>query len=152
MQGDTEPGRRTDGLEVNCAGDQRHGVGNQNADQDGQDLDHALAPDVADDDGCQRDEGQQPVALAVVDGAGGQNQADGNDDGAGDDRGEELHHLADAERGDQCAEQHVDQAGQGHGRAGVGKVFRVGTAVGHDGKAAQIREAGTQERGDLALA
>ena len=51
---------------------------------------------------------------------GGQNRADGNDDGAGDNQGKELHHLADAERGDQRAEQHIHKAGQGHGRAGVG--------------------------------
>ena len=79
-------------------------------------------------------------------------RANGDDDGAGDDRREELHHLADAERGDQAAEQHVDQAGQRHSRAGVGQVLGVGTAVRHDGEAAQIRKAGSQERGHLALA
>ena len=152
MQGDAEPGGSTDGLEVNCAGDQRHGVGNQNADQNGQDLDHALAPDVADNNGSQCHNSQQPVALAVVDGAGGQNQADGNDDGAGDNRGEELHHLADAERGDQRAEQHIHKAGQRHGCTGVGQVLRVLTVVGHNGKAAQIGKAGAKERRDLTLA
>ena len=92
------------------------------------------------------------MALAVVDGAGGKDQADGDDDGARDNRREELHHLTDAERGDQAAEQHVDQAGQRHSRAGVGQVLGVGTAVRHDGEAAQIRKAGAQERGHLALA
>ena len=152
MQGDAEPGRRTDGLEVNSAGHKRNRVGDQHTDQDGQDLDHALAPDVADDDGSQRHKGQQPVGLAVGDGTRGQDQADGDDDGARDNRREELHHLADAERGDQAAEQHVDQTGQRHSRAGVGQVLGVGTAVRHDGEAAQIRKAGAQERGHLALA
>ena len=38
MQGDAEPGRRTDGLEVNSAGHERNRVGDQHTDQDGQDL------------------------------------------------------------------------------------------------------------------
>ena len=152
MDGDAEPGGGTDGLVVHRAGDEGHRVGNQHADEDGQDLDHALAPDVADDDRCQGHKGQQPVGLAVGNGAGGQDQADGDDDGAGDHRREEAHHFTDAEGGDQRAEQHVDQAGQGDRSAGVGQILGVGTAVGDDGEAAQVGKAGTQERGHLALA
>ena len=152
MEGDAEPGCLADGLEVNGAGQQSNRVGNQHTDEDGQNLNHALAPDVADNDGGQCHNGQQPVGLAVGDGAGGQNQADGNDDGAGDNGGEELHHLADAECGNQQAEHHVDQTGKRHSRAGVGQVLRVGAAVGHDGKAAQVGKAGAQECRDLALA
>ena len=152
VQGQTDPGGSADGLKVNRAGNKCHSIGNQNTDQDGQNLDHALAPDVADDNGGQCHNGQQPVALAVADGAGGQNQADGNDDGAGDNRGEELHHLADAERGNQRAEQHIHKAGQCHSRAGVGQVLGVLTVVGHNGKAAQIGKAGAKECRNLALA
>ena len=72
--------------------------------------------------------------------------------GAGDHRREEAHHFTDAEGGDQRAEQHVDQAGQGDRSAGVGQILGVGTAVGDDGEAAQVGKSWNQERGHLALA
>jgi len=57
VQGDAEPGRVGDFLEVHGTGDQSHRVGHQHTDQDGQDLDHALTPDVADNDHAQRHKG-----------------------------------------------------------------------------------------------
>ncbi len=84
MQRDAEPVSGSDGLEIHGTGHEGHCVGDQHADEDGQDLDHALAPDVADDDRAQCHKGQQPVGLAVVDGRGSQDQTDGDDDGAGD--------------------------------------------------------------------
>ena len=154
VQGQTEPGGAADGSEVHRTGDQRHRVGNQHAQQDGQDLDHALAPDVAHHHGGQRHDGQQPVGGAVGNGGGSQNQADGDDDGTGDHRGEELHDAADAEGGNQQADQQVQQTAECHRRAGVGQHLGVGLAVdhgGHDAETAQIGKAGAKEGRDLAL-
>ena len=158
VQGDAEPCRVGDLLEVHGTGDQSHRVGHQHTDQDGQDLDHALTPDVADNDHAQRHKGQQPVGLAVFDGRGSQDQTDGDDDGAGDHRGEEPHDAADAEGGDQQAGHQVHQAGEGNGGAGVGQHLgvdhgQVAVSVcqhgGHDGKAAQVSKGGAQESRDL---
>ena len=76
-------------------------VGAEHAEEDGDDLGHALAPDVEADDDDDGRCGYDPVFVAVVDSRGGQDKADGNDDGACDYRGEELHDLFYAE----CLEQ-----------------------------------------------
>ena len=158
VQGDAEPGRVGDLLEVHGTGDQSHRVGHQHTDQDGQDLDHALAPDVADNDHAQRHKGQQPVGLAVGDGGGSQDQADGDDDGASDHRREELHDAADAKGGDEQAGHQIYQAGESDGGTGVRQHLGVGhgqVAVcisqhgSHDGEAAQVSEGGAQECGHL---
>ena len=158
VQGDAQPSGFGDLLEVHCAGDQCHRVGDQHADEDGQDLDHALAPDVAHDDSAQCHESQQPVGLAVGDGRGCKDQADGDDDGASDHRREELHDAADAKGGDQQAGHQIDQTRERNGSAGIGQHLGVGNgqvAVGisqhgsHDGKAAQIRKGGAEECRDL---
>ena len=160
MQRDAEPIGGGNGLEVHRTGHEGHRVGHQNADQDGQDLDHALAPDVADNDRAQRHKGQQPVGLAVGDGGGGKDQADGDDDGARDHRREELHDAADAEGGDQQTDHQIQHAGESHARTGVrqhlgvdyGQVaVGIGQHGGHDGEAAQIGEGRAKEGRDLAL-
>ena len=154
VQGDAEPGRVGDLLEVHGTSDQSHRVGHQHTDQDGQDLDHALTPDVADNDHAQRHKGQQPVGLAVGDGRRCQDQADGDDDGAGDHRREELHDAADAKGGDEQAGHQIHQAGESNGGTGVRQHLGVGhgqVAVcisqhgSHDGKAAQVSKGGAQE-------
>ena len=152
VDGETDPGGLADGGKVNRTSYQGNRIADQNTDQNGQDLDHAFAPDVADDNGGQRHKSQQPVALAVVDGGRGQDQANGDDDGAGDNRREEPHDAADAEHRDQPADQHIQQAAERNGCAGVGQVFRVGTVIADNGKAAQVGKAGTQKCGNLALA
>ena len=160
VQGDAEPVGGGNGLKVHRTGDKGHRVGDQNTDEDGQDLHHALAPDVADDDGAQCHKGQQPVGLAVGDGGGGQDQADGDDDGAGDDRREEFHDAPDAEGGDQQADDQVQDAGESHGGAGVGQHFgvgngqvavRIGQHGGHDGEAAQVGKGRAKESRNFAL-
>ena len=160
MQGDAEPGRVGDLLEVHGTGDQSHRVGHQHTDQDGQDLDHALTPDVADNNGTQGHKSQQPVGLAVGDGGGGQDQTNGDDDGACDHRREEFHNAADAKGGDEQADQQVQNAGQCHARAGVGQHFGIGNGQvavcvsqhgGYNGKTAQVGKRGTKEGRDLAL-
>ena len=96
VQGDAEPVGSSNGLKVDCTSDQSHSIGDQHTDQDGQDLDHALTPDVADNNGTQGHKSQQPVGLAVGDGGGGQDQTNRDDDGACDHRREEFHNAADA--------------------------------------------------------
>ena len=158
-EGNTEPVGRSDGGEVHPTHDQGRHIGDHHTDQDGQDLDHALAPDVADHHGAQGDQGQQPVGRAVLDGGGGQDQADGNDDGAGNHRREEPHDPAHAEGGDQAAHDQVQQAGRHHAAAGVGQHLGVGDGQvaaficqhgGHNAEAAQKRKGRAQERGHLA--
>ena len=154
VQGDAQPSGLGDLLEVHCAGDQCHCVGDQHTDEDGQDLDHALAPDVAHDDGAQCHKSQQPVCLTVGDGRGSKDQADRDDDGAGDHRREELHDAADAKGGDQQAGHQIDQTGERDGSAGVGQHLGVGNSQvavgisqhgGNNGEATQIRKGGTKE-------
>ena len=158
VQGDAQPSGLGDLLEVHCAGDQCHSVGDQHADEDGQDLDHALAPDVAHDDSAQCHKGQQPVGLAVGDGRGCKDQADGDDDGAGDHRREELHDAADTKGGDQQAGHQIDQTRERNGSAGIGQHLGVGNGQvaisisqhgSHDGEAAQICKGRAEECRDL---
>ena len=72
-------------------GDQGHDVGAHHAQQDGDDLYHALAPDVGHDDDGHGHQGQPPAGLGVIDGGAGQIQTDHHDHGAGDDGGEVPH-------------------------------------------------------------
>ena len=61
--------------EVYPAKADRHQIGADDAQQNRNDLDHALAPDVADHDDGQRDKGEQPVLACTLDGGGGQGSA-----------------------------------------------------------------------------
>ena len=158
VQRDAHPCSLRNALEVHCTGHQCHCVGHQHTDEDGQDLDHALAPDVAHDDSAQCHKGQQPVGLAVGDSRGSKDQTDGDNDGAGDHRREELHDAADAKGGDQQAGHQIDQTRECNGSAGIGQHLGVGNgqvAIGisqhgsHDGEAAQICKGGAEECRDL---
>ena len=92
--------------------------------------------------------------LAVIDGGGGEVQADGDDDGARDDGREEAHDLLRAEGPDQRRQHRVDKTRAGHAEAGVGQELRVGEGIvdqgGDGGVAAQEGEGGAQEGRDLA--
>ena len=158
VERDAEPCGGGNALKVHGTGHKGHCVGDENADQDGQDLDHTLAPDVADDDRTQSHKGQQPVGLAVGDGRGSKDQTDGDNDGAGDHRREELHDAADAKGGDQQAGHQIDQTRECNSSAGIRQHLGVGNgqvAIGisqhgsHDGEAAQIRKGGAEECRDL---
>ena len=156
MQRDAEPACLGNAGKIDGTRHQRNGIGHQHTNEDGQNFDHALAPDVADNDRAQCHKGQQPVGLAVVDGRGSQDQADGNDDGARDHRREEPHNAADAKGGDEQADDQIEQAGERHACAGIRQHPGVGhgqVAVCirqhgcHNGEATQIGERRTQERG-----
>ena len=102
---------------------------------------------------------QQEEALeGVGDGGGGQVQADQNDDGAGDHRGQEAHDLLHAHQLDDGGQYHIEQTGHHNAAAGVLQLdSRVHTGVfahiqlGHRLKAAQVGKGGAQEGGNLQL-
>ena len=147
------------GLALRRVNYQREDVGAEHAQQYGDDLRHALAPHVEADYYRNGDHGDEPVALAVVYRGGGERQADGDDDGAGDDGREEAHDLLHAEQLEQRREYHVHKPRYQHAEAGVGekrvivncRAVRRG-ADGADGViSADEGEGAAQERGDLAL-
>ena len=150
--------RRIQGGGAQGVGDDGHDVRAHHAQQDGDDLDHAAAPDVGHDDDGHGHQGQPPAGLGVIDGGGGQVQADEDDDGAGDHRGQEAHDLAHAHGLDNGGQDDVQQAGHHDAAAGVLELFRgghvgvfAGGQVGHRLKAAQEGEGGAQEGGHLHL-
>lgn len=63
---------------------QRDNIRNQHTHQNRDDFDHAFSPHIADDDNHHRKGGQPPVFRGVGHRVGGQDQADENDDRAGD--------------------------------------------------------------------
>lgn len=151
---ETEPFCVVDRRKINFAHQQRDNVGNDDADQNGQDLHHAFAPDVAHDDDRESDKRQQPVGLAVGNRAGREDQADGNDDRAGNDGREKAHDFAHAEHFDQAAQEYINQAGYDNAASRVGQHLagRPVRAKRRDRRvAAQERKAGAEERRYLAL-
>ena len=140
--GHSGPGGRVD--------DHAHQVGGHHAHQDGDDLYHALAPHVADDDRQDSHDGHQGVGAAVVNGGGGEDQADGYDDGSGDDGGEEAHDPVYTHALYNGGQDNVHKAGHGHSKAGIGQ--QLGFSVGSNGAVAcQVGEGGAQEGGHHAL-
>ena len=154
VDGQADPRSFADGLDNMGAGggvnDQRKDVGAEDAEQDGDDLSHALAPHIEADDDRDGDDGDEPVGRAVGDGGGGERQADGDDDRTGDDRGEEAHDLLHAEGLEERGEDDVHETRRRDADTGVDE--KLGFLVGGDGLiAADERERGAEERGDLAL-
>ena len=136
--------RCQDRCPVYDAQDRREQVGTYHAQQDGDDLDHAPAPDIADNNDGNGDQGDRPVAGAAADGRYGQVQADGNDDRSGHDRREELHDLTGTEGPEQKGQDQIDQAGYRYAEAGIGKQLFL--SVRRDGEiACQKGEGGTQK-------
>jgi len=154
VDGNADPGGLAHGLgeivadgRVKRDGDE---IGADDAEQDRDDLDHALAPDIGGDDDHDGHEGDAPVDGAVVDGALREREADGDDDGARDDRREVAHDLLAAEELEEGREEDVHEAGAGDAEAGVGQ--QLGLLVGGDGEiAGEEREGRAEERGNLAL-
>ena len=146
------------GGEVHLMGENGHDVSAHNTQQDGDDLDHALAPDVGNDDDGDGHQGQGPVGAGVQHGGAGEVQADEDDDGAGDDGGEEAHDLLGTHQLEEEGHQQVQEAGHHHAAQGIGELFSAGhigvdagLQTGHGFKAAQEGEGGAQECGDLEL-
>ena len=148
-----------DGGALRGINDECEDVRAEHAEQDRDDLGHALAPHVEADDDQDRDDGDEPVGTAVGDGGRGQRQADGDDDRAGDDRREVAHDFLDAEDLEQCRQDDVHQARDGDAEAGVCQQVVVvnGGAVGvradgaHGVVAADEGERAAEEGRDLTL-
>ena len=144
--------------EVHLMEDQRHDVAAHHTQQDGDDLDHALAPDIGDDDDGDGAQCQPPVGGGVGHGGAGQVQTDEDDDGAGDDGGEEPHDLLGAHQLEQQCQHQIQQTRDHHAAQCVGQLLLAGhggelaaVQIGYRLEAAQKGEGGTQEGGYLKL-
>ena len=129
--GQTDPRSGGNARKINLAQHRRDSIAHHNAQQNRHDLDHAAAPDVADDDHGHGDNGNKPVGLAVGNGRARQDQADGNDDGTGHHRRKEAHDTLGAKCAEQRRQHRIEQAGAGNAQAGVGQ--KLGLAVGCNG-------------------
>ena len=119
----TNPGGLRHMLNQGCASGRIHNHGEHIAcyytQQNGDDFQHSLAPDVEDDnhkDGHQR---HQPVVATVVNGALRQGQANGNDNGAGDNGREVTHDLLCAEDLEQQSQHKIQKSGASDTKAGI---------------------------------
>ncbi len=154
VDGDTDPVGGGDGGDNSLTGggvnDHGENIGGDDAEKDGDDLDHAPAPHVADDDDNDGDDGDQKIRVAVVNGRGGERKADGDDDGPGHDGREKAHDLLEADALDDGGEDHIHEAGDRDGKAGVRQKLRL--AVRGDGPVArEVREGRAEEGRDAAL-
>ena len=139
-------------------GDERDEVAADYAEEDGDDLDHALAPDVGDDDDRHGDEREPPAGRGVVDRGAGEVQTDHDDHGAGDDGREVAHDLLRAEHFEQQREHEVEKTRDHDAAECVGELFIAahtgvfaGVQLGDGLEAAEVGERGAEERGDLHL-
>ena len=141
--------------EVHLTAQSRHQIGADHAQQDGDDLEHALAPDIEHNHDGHSQNGDPPVGRAVVHGAVRQRDADADDDGAGHDRREVTHDLIGAKGLEQHGHDHVQQTRARNADARIGNPVCACAAVFHQflyrSVAAQECEGGTQERGHLPL-
>ena len=110
-----------DGSALCGVNDECEDVGAEDAEEDGDDLGHALAPHIEADDDRDGNDGDEPVGLAVIDSGGGEGQADGDDDGAGDDGREEAHDFLDAEGLEEDGENNIHQTCDKNAEACIGQ-------------------------------
>ena len=139
-------------------GDECHDVRAHHAQQNGNDLDHALTPDVGDDDDGDSHQSQPPAGGGVGHGGAGQVQADEDDDGAGNDGREEPHDLLGAHQLEQQRQHQIQQTRDHHAAQCVGQLLLAGhggelaaVQIGYRLEAAQKGEGGAQEGGYLKL-
>ena len=104
-------------------------IGNYNTNQNWNNFDHALAPDIADDDDSQRDKGKQPVFTCVCDSGRSQNQTDRDNDWAGYNWREEAHDTADAKDRNQSGHHHINKSGNQDTAAGIWEHLCIGSTV-----------------------
>ena len=144
------------GVRQLCAagrGDQSYDVAAHHTQQDGDDLDHALAPDVGHDDDGDGHQRQPPAAGGVGHGGAGQVQTDEDDDG-----GEEPHDLLGTHQLEQQGQHQIQQTRHHHAAQCVGQLLLAGhggelaaVQIGYRLEAAQKGEGRAQERGDFEL-
>ena len=144
--------------EVHLTGDQRYDVRAHHAQQDGDDLDHALAPDVGHDDDGDGHQGQPPTGGGISHGGAGQVQTDEDDDGTRDNGREVAHDLLGTHQLEQQGQHQIQQTRDHHAAQGVGQLLLTGHGgelaaiqIGYRLEAAQEGEGGAQEGGYLQL-
>ena len=84
-----------------------HRIAGNHTQKNGDDLQHSLAPDIEINHHKNGNKGHDPVVCAVVNGALGQGQTNGNNDRTGNDRWEELHNTFYTERLDQSGQNKI---------------------------------------------
>ena len=123
LEGDRQADPRSggDAREVNFAERNGEQVGHEHAEQDRDNLHHAAAPDVRDDDDSDRHDSDKPVRRGVRDSGTREDKANRDDDRACDHGREELHHAKRAETAEQRGEHKVEQARARNTQAGIGQ-------------------------------
>ena len=159
----SEPGGFLDGGEVNQLSaeggcQQGHQIASGNSEENRDDFDHALAPDVADNDDCDGNQGKRPAGGGVGHGGRSQSQTDEDDDRSGYDRREESHYLLDADELDDQGQDQVEKTGNHDAAAGVLELFSgshvfelAGAELGYGGITAEEGERGSEEGRNLEL-
>ena len=142
------------GGEVHLTGDEGHDVADHHAQQDGDDLQHALTPDVGNDHHNDGHQCQPPAGHNVRNGRAGKVEADHDDHGAGDDGGEEAHDLLGTQHLEKEGQHQIQKTCDHHAAQCVGQLrLRIHALIGgqgrHGGEAAQVGEGGAQEHGAL---
>ena len=118
-------------VRIQLTEDSRCRIGDHHTQQDGDNLDHALAPDVADNHHRYSQNGDPPVARAVVNGTIGQGNADADNDGTRDNGREEAHHLLGTESLKEDGQNYIQQTCACHADACVGNPVSARAAVFH---------------------
>ena len=145
--GKTNPSSLADRREGNSTHDDSNDVGNDQGDQNRNDLDHALAPGVADDDYENRNNAQHPVGEQVVNSGAGKVNTDEDDQRAADRRGEQLHNSLGTQNLDQDSENYIQTASSNYAAGRILFAVLGDNSLIH----AQESKGGTQEYGNLAL-
>ena len=134
-RGQPDHGLPADAAQVHHTANQRHNIGDHNAQQDGNDLDHSLAPDVGHDDDSNGKQRKRPAALGIVHCRAGQIQTDEDDHRTGNDGREKPHDLFCTHCFKQQRQQDIQTARHHDAAHGIGQLF----GADHIGKLADIQ-------------
>ena len=137
-------------------GNDRHKIAADHTQQNGDNLHHALAPDVGNHDDGHGHQCQPPAGLGVGNGGAGEVQSDHDDHGAGNDGREIAHNGLGTQHLEKQRQHQIQKARNNDAAQRVGQLqLRVKTLVGrhggHCGKAAEIGKRGPEKRGNLEL-
>ena len=114
------PSSLADDGAVHLTGAGCHNVAYQHTEQDGNNLDHTLAPDVTDNDDDNGNQGHPPATENALNRSAGKDKTYRDNNGTCDDRWEQLHNTLDAKGFDAACQNKIKQSGGGHTDASVG--------------------------------
>ena len=139
-------------------GNNRHNIRAHHAQKNGDNFDHAFAPDVGRHNDGHGHHCQPPAGGSVVYCGGSQVQADEDDNGACYHRRQEAHDLLHAHRLNNSGQDHIEEARHHDAAHSVLELFSrlhggilAGAHFCHGLETAQECKGGTQERGNLHL-